>query len=74
MLKGFSDARLACGCRLTFRDGVQGSPVTAIVDAKGATCAVVFHVQQMPIYDHREALRPPTRIGSSVDGEHEEEG
>ena len=28
MLKGFTHARLACGCRLTFREGVEGSPVT----------------------------------------------
>jgi len=27
MLKGFTHARLACGCRITFREGVEGSPV-----------------------------------------------
>ena len=26
MLKGFTHARLACGCRIAFRDGVEGSP------------------------------------------------
>ena len=31
MLKGFSHARLACGCRLVFRAGVEGSPITVIV-------------------------------------------
>ena len=31
MLKGFTHARLACGCRITFREGVEGSPVTVVV-------------------------------------------
>ena len=35
MLKGFTHARLACGCRITFREGVEGSPVTVVVDEKG---------------------------------------
>ena len=34
MLKGFTHARLACGCRLAFRVGVEGSPVTVVVDVK----------------------------------------
>ena len=59
MLKGFTHARLACGCRLTFREGVEGSPVTVIVEEKGA---------------HREALRPPTRLLPVEEEEYEEEG
>jgi hypothetical protein len=74
MLKGFAHARLACGCRLAFRDGVQGSPVTVFVAEKAAGCTLPLHVQQLPIYDYREALRPPTRIGARAEGEHEEEG
>ena len=35
MLKGFTHARLACGCRVGFREGVEGSPVTVVVDQKG---------------------------------------
>ena len=35
MLKGFTHARLACGCRLAFREGVEGSPVAVVVDEKG---------------------------------------
>ena len=35
MLKGFTHARLACGCRIGFREGVEGSPVTVVVDEKG---------------------------------------
>ena len=32
MLKGFTHARLACGCRIAFREGVEGSPVTVVVN------------------------------------------
>lgn len=74
MLKGFTHARLACGCRLTFRAGVQGSPVTVVVQQKAAACTLPLHVERMPIYDYREALRPPTRIGAGAEGEYEEEG
>ena len=74
MLKGFTHARLSCGCRLAFRGGVQGSPVTVIVDTKAPGCALTMQVQQMPIYDYREALRPPTRLGLRAEGEYEEDG
>ena len=37
MLKGFTHARLACGCRIAFREGVEGSPVTVVVDEKSPT-------------------------------------
>ncbi|MBI3264507.1 MAG: hypothetical protein HYZ58_15375 [Acidobacteria bacterium] len=62
MLKGFTHAQLACGCRVTFRDGVEGSPVTVVVDEKAPTCALTLHVRDLPIYDYREALRPSTRL------------
>ena len=61
MLKGFSHARLACGCRLAFREGTGGSPVTVVVDTKSPACSNPMHVRDVPIYDHREALRPATR-------------
>lgn len=61
MLKGFTHARLACGCRLAFREGTGGSPVTVIVEAKFPACPNSMHVRDVPIYDHREALRPATR-------------
>ena len=73
MLKGFTVARLACGCRLVFRDGVEGSPVTVVVEAKGATCALALHVRDLPIYAYREALRPSTRLGPPEEEEFEEE-
>ena len=62
MLKGFTHARLSCGCRVGFREGVEGSPVTVVVDVKAPACALSLHVQNLPIYDYREALRPPTRF------------
>ena len=74
MLKGFTHARLACGCRLTFRDGVEGSPVTVVVDQKAPGCPLTIHVSGAPLYDYREALRPPTRIGPPAEEEYEEEG
>lgn len=73
MLKGFEYARLACGCRLSFREGTTGSPVTVILDTASPACINPLHVKDLPLYDHREALRPSTRLGSLVDGEFEEE-
>jgi hypothetical protein len=74
MLKGFTQARLACGCRLVFRHGVEGSPVTVVVDEKASSCTISMHVRDLPIYDFREALRPSTRLGPAEEGEYEEEG
>ncbi len=74
MLKGFEHGRLSCGCRLRFRDGVQGSPVTVVVDKKASGCRLSLHVQGLPVYDYREALRPSTRISPPAEGEYEEEG
>jgi hypothetical protein len=54
--------RLACGCRASFRSGVEGSPVVIVVEAKSATCGLSLHVAGMPVHDHREALRPSTRL------------
>ena len=74
MLKGFTHARLACGCRITFRDGVEGSPVTVVVDVKAPGCVMPLHVRDLPVYDFREALRPPTRLLPLEEEEFEEEG
>ena len=74
MLKGFTHARLACGCRLSFREGTTGSPVTVVVDLAAPGCINPLHVTSLPLYDYREALRPSTRLGPLVDGEFEEEG
>ena len=74
MLKGFTHARLFCGCQLAFREGVEGSPVTVVIEAKGVHCVMALHVRDLPVYDFREALRPPTRFLSLEEEEYEEEG
>jgi hypothetical protein len=73
-LKGFTHALLACGCRLSFREGVEGSPVTVVLDAKSPTCVVSWHVGGLPLYDNREAMRMPTRLLPPKDMGFEEEG
>jgi hypothetical protein len=73
MLKGFTHARLSCGCRVAFREGVEGSPVTVVVDEKAPGCLISLHVRDLPLYDFREALRPPTRFLPLEEEEYEEE-
>jgi hypothetical protein len=65
-------ASLACGCRLAFRPGVEGSPVTVVVAQKAPGCPTSIHVSGLPLYDHREALRPSTRPLPSVQSDWEE--
>jgi hypothetical protein len=74
MLKGFVHARLACGCRLTFREGLSGSPVLVVLESKSTGCVNPRHVSGLPLYDYREALRPPTRSLPLEEEEYEEEG
>lgn len=74
MPKGFERGRLACGCLVGFRSGVDGSPITVIVEQKAASCVLSVHVGGMSIYDHREALRLPTRFVPSLESDWEEEG
>lgn len=66
--------RLACGCQIGFRDGVEGSPVTVVVASKADGCQVGLHVAGLPVFDHREALRPSTRHMSAIQPDFEEEG
>jgi hypothetical protein len=73
MLKGFVHARLACGCRLAFREGSPGSPVLVVLEAKSTGCPNPKHVTGLPLYDYREALRPSTRLGPREEEEFEEE-
>jgi len=74
MLKGFTHGRLACGCRIAFREGVEGSPVTVVIDEKGQACLLAMHMRDLPLYDYREALRPPTRFLPMEEEGFEEEG
>jgi hypothetical protein len=73
MLKGFVNARLACGCRLAFREGSSGSPVLVVLEAKSTGCVNSRHVSGLPLYDYREALRPSTRFNPAEEEEFEEE-
>jgi hypothetical protein len=73
MSKGFTHALLACGCRVGFRDGLDGSPYTVVVAAKAPACLINLHVRDLPIFDYREALRPSTRISPAEHEDFEEE-
>jgi len=73
MLKGFTHARLSCGCRLAFREGSAGSPVLVLLEAKASGCVNPRHVSGLPLYDYREALRPSTRFNPAEEEEFEEE-
>ena len=67
-------ARLACGCDVGFRAGLEGSPVTVVIARKADGCQMSLHVAGLSIYDHREALRPSTRHHAAVQPDWEEEG
>lgn len=74
MMKGFTHARLACGCTIAFREGTEGRAVTVVIDQKSAACPLMHHVHDLPLYDYREALRPATRALPREEEEFEEEG
>ena len=65
-------ARLSCGCILSFRAGVEGSPVTVVLQTKAPGCSVPIHVAGLPLYDHREALRPATRPLAPIQPDYED--
>ena len=65
-------ARLSCGCELGFEPGVEGSPVTVVVRRKAPSCHLSIHVAGVPLFDHREALRPATRPIPQVQPDFEE--
>ena len=73
MSEGFDNGRLACGCTVGFRVGVEGSPVTVLIATKAAGCRMSIHVGGQPVYDHREALRPATRLLPHLHSDFEEE-
>ena len=65
-------ATLSCGCRLSFREGSDLSPVIVVVEQKAAFCTLALHVPGQPVYDHRSALRPPTRLGPPLQPDFED--
>lgn len=46
--------------------------MTVVVDEKGPGCALSLHVRDLPLFDHREALRPSTRLLPPNEEEYEE--
>ena len=74
MMKGFVNADLSGGCRVGVSEGVEGRPVTVVVERKAPGCLLTLHVEDLPIYDYREALRPSTRINPAEEEGYEEEG
>jgi hypothetical protein len=46
--------------------------VLIVVEEKGAGCGLAFHVTDIAIYDHRSALRPPTRFGPPLQPDFED--
>ena len=67
-------ARMACGCSAAFRHGVEGSPITVVITRKAEACQVTLQVAGLPVFDHREALRPSTRHAMIAQPDFEEEG
>lgn len=65
-------ADLACGCRVTFRPGADGSPVLVVVARKSEACNMSLHVAGLPVFDRRAALRPPTRVGPPLQPDFED--
>jgi hypothetical protein len=45
-----------------------------VLDTKAAGCVISLHVSGLPLYDYREALRPPTRFLPLGEEGFEEEG
>ena len=73
-MKGFTHARLFCGCRVAFREGLEGRAITVVLEEKSASCTLTHHVRDLPLYDYREAQRPATRFLPPEEIDYEEEG
>ena len=54
-------AELACGCRIEFRPGTDGSAFLVVIARKSDSCTMALHVGGLPVHDRRSALRPATR-------------
>ena len=65
-------ADLACGCRVAFQPGADGSPILVVIARKSGACQMALHVAGLPVFDRRAALRPPTRIGPPLQPDFED--
>ena len=65
-------ATLACGCKLAFQTPPAGGGVTVLLERKAETCTLAIHVGGMPLYDHRSALRPSTRVPPPIQPDYED--
>jgi hypothetical protein len=65
-------ATLACGCRLSFARAPESETLTVVVARKSDGCTRALHVTGLPVYDHRAALRPPSRFGSPLQPDYED--
>ena len=66
-----SEARLACGCTLGFR---EGHPVVVVVTEKSAGCQIAMHMAGAPRDGQRDGLRPAPRPLPHIHTDFEEEG
>jgi len=48
--------------------------VTVIIERKADGCPISSHTSGLPVFDHREALRPSTRLRVGTQADFEEEG
>ena len=68
-----SHARLACGCRVVFRDTAEGSPYLIVVDAKSAGCPSPLHVRDLPALRLPRGAAPADALPASEEEGFEEE-
>jgi hypothetical protein len=43
-----------------------------VIERKATSCVMTLHVAGLPIHDHREAIRPSTRLAPPVQNDYEE--
>ena len=72
MLKGFTHARLACGCRSASAKAWRAAPSPSSSKRSPRAASLTLHVRDLPLFDHREALRVPTRLLPPIEEDYEE--
>jgi hypothetical protein len=67
----FPPATLACGCRLEVTERPQQG-LRVMVKSKAPSCRLALHVAGVPLYDHRAAMRPSTRLHQAMQPDYED--